>query len=62
MDTAIRAAQARGQWPVTAQIPPDCHDREVKKHVFDAYRVQGGILAHGIGSSEVEIRPRQSRW
>lgn len=61
MDTAIRAAQERGQWPATAQIPADCHEREVKKYVFDAYRAQGWILAHGMGTSEVQIRPPPPR-
>jgi hypothetical protein len=57
IDAAIRAAQARKSWPAVAQVPAGCHVRDVKKPVFDKYKMAGWRVVHGIGTEQVELYP-----
>lgn len=55
IDDAIRIAQASNKWPAVALVPADCHPREIKKPILDAYRAQGWRVVHGMGTDKVEI-------
>jgi hypothetical protein len=55
IDDAIRGAQASNKWPAVAQVPAECHPREIKKPVLDACRARGWRVVHGMGTDEVEI-------
>jgi hypothetical protein len=55
---AIEAAQRNNQWPAVAQVPADCHVRDVKRPVLEKYRVAGWLVFHGMGNDTIRIRRR----